>query len=60
MVLHVRLVPDRNERQRKSWFDGRLGGTLFGWRIVVGVQSPTLVKNGNDYELISMNNIQLV
>ena len=51
-------------KTRKSWFEGRLGGTLFDERIVGCApkvsQCPTLVRNEKIYECISIYNIQLV
>ena len=51
-------------KTRKSWFKGRLGGTLFDERIVGCApkvsQCPTLVRNEKTYDYISIDNIQLV
>ena len=64
VVLHVRRVPKRSERQENPSLRGRLGGTLFEGRIVGCVpkvpQCPTSVRNRKAYEYISMDNIQLL
>ena len=33
-MLYVRRVPKHNEDKKKSWFEGRLGETLFQIKIV--------------------------
>ena len=62
VVLHVKRVPKCNEG--KSWFERRLGGTLFEGRLLSVYpkvsQCPTSVRNEKTYEYIIMDNIQLV
>ena len=61
MVLHVRNASERNEKQINHDLRGNSMKLCSMGRILLdGGPKYHIIRNGKDYELISMNNIQLV